>query len=87
MLEKSGNSTGHTAKKGECEAVQPQNPWVMSPADKMKATYKGKEEERMHHRNYSFAPDETFRFVLSMDQGALGVHSITFKQKSAPKST
>ena len=33
----------------------------------MKATYKGKEEERRHHNilNYSFAPDKT-RFDLSM---------------------
>ena len=54
----------------------------------MKATYKGKEEERRHHIDldllkYSFAPDKTFRFVLkihkfiknknTINPGALGV--------------
>ena len=33
----------------------------------MKATHKGKEEENASNvLNYSFAPDETFRFILSM---------------------
>ena len=38
--------------KTVCEGVHPQSPWRCPSADftnEMKATYKGKEEERMHH--------------------------------------
>ena len=37
-------------------------------ANEMKATYKGKEEEKKasYLLKYSFAPDKTFRFALSM---------------------
>ena len=57
----------------------------------MKATCKGKEEERRHHidlLNYSFASKNSFRFILSMlksiritllyTQELLGVYSFTF---------
>ena len=39
-------------KAGKYEAVHPQSSWVTSLgglANEMKATYKGKEEERRHH--------------------------------------
>ena len=54
-------------------------PWQTS-SNKMKATYKGKEEERRHHisfKNYSFVPKNSFRLFLSIGTVAQSVERAT----------
>ena len=63
---------GGTRKEtfGKCEAVHPQRPWVVSLGGLCKRNegnlrMKRGRKKASYLPNYSFAPDKTFRFVLS----------------------